>query len=102
MSSNQAPAPLTPLTKDGPPAAPFTRGQIIRRMLSALLIWLVANLVVFVGVSFLVFVLLSSLGPIQGDEAFTLAVLCAIPAALTASGLLAGRKIYFTLAKREH
>lgn len=97
----ETPPSLTPLTQDKPISTGSTRQQIVGRVLVALLIWLAANLVVFVATSFLAFILLNSLGLAQEQEAFTLSILCAIPLALTVSGLLAGRKIYFTLTKRE-
>jgi hypothetical protein len=95
---NETP-PLTPLTKNESASAPLSGRQVAEKMAVAILIWLVTNIIVFVAASFLIFILLSSTGAAQEQEAFTLAILCAIPLALTASGLLAGRRIYYTLSR---
>jgi len=89
MSAQQ---PQTPPTLSLP--------QLIWRMTKAVVIWLLANLVTFIVVSFLVFSILGSLGQFNPDEAFTLAVICAIPAALTVSSLIVGRKLIYLAWKR--
>ena len=74
--------------------------QLIWRITKAVFIWLLANLVTFIVVSFLLFIILGSVEQINPDEAFTLAVVCAIPAALTVSSLIAGRKLIHLAWKR--
>jgi hypothetical protein len=74
--------------------------QMIWRMTKAVVIWLLVNLVTFVLVSFVVFSLLSSQEKANPDEAFTLAVICAIPAALIVSSLVVGRKLIYLAWKR--
>jgi hypothetical protein len=59
-----------------------------------------ANLVTFVVVSFVVFSILGSQEQVNPDEAFTVAVVCAIPAALTVSSVVAGRKLIYLAWKR--
>ena len=63
------------------------------RLFKAVLIWLLINMIIFVIVSFLAFSLLSSLGMANPNEAFTLALICAIPAALIVSSLVAVRML---------
>ena len=75
------------------PSLSLSLPQVLWRTFKAIILWLVANLITFVIVSFIAFTLLSSLGLAAPDEAFTLAVVCAIPAALTVSSLVAGRKL---------
>jgi hypothetical protein len=97
-------APLTPLTKpeDKPDSTPLPPGKFALRLLAAVFIWLVANLVTFILVAFIIFMLLAGPGAFDPDFAFTLSILCAIPPALTVSSLLAGRKIFYTISKRYH
>ena len=97
-------SPLTPLTKpeDKPAELPLPPGKLALRLVVAVLIWLAANLVTFVVVAFLIFMLLAGPGAFDPDFAFTLAILCAIPPALTVSSLLAGRRIFYTISKRYH
>jgi hypothetical protein len=73
---------------------------MIWRMAKAVFIWLLANLVTFVVVSFVVFSILGSQEQVNPDEAFTVAVVCAIPAALTVSSVVAGRKLIYLAWKR--
>ena len=79
---------------------PLSLPQLIWRMTKAVAIWIVANLVTFIVVSFLLFNILGSMDQVNTDEAFTLAVTCAIPAALTVSSLIAGRKLIHLAWKR--
>ena len=74
-------------------AHPVSLPQFLWRLFMAVLIWLLLNLVIFVIVSFIAFSLLNLLGMANPDEAFTLAIACAIPSALTVSSLVAGRKL---------
>jgi hypothetical protein len=74
--------------------------RLIWRMVIAVTIWLVANLVTFLAVSFLIFMILGSLGVAEDEELFSLAVMCAIPAALTVSSLIAGRKLIYLAMQR--
>jgi len=102
--------PLTPLTRKdqgqtaqpapgtGPANLPFR--QVAGRMLGAVLVWLVVNLVVFAGASFLVFMLLGSLGMAQGEDLFRVSILCATPLALIASAYAAGRRIAPLITRR--
>ena len=85
-----------------PPQTPpqLSLSQLIWRMTKAVAIWIVANLVTFIVVSFLLFNILGSMDQVNTDEAFTLAVTCAIPAALTVSSLIAGRKLIHLAWKR--
>jgi hypothetical protein len=79
---------------------PLSLAQLLWRIFKAVILWLFANLVTFVAVSFIVFSLLSALGLTNPDDAFALAVVCAIPAALTMSSLIAGRKLIHLAWKR--
>jgi hypothetical protein len=79
---------------------PLSLAQVMWRMFKAVILWLFANLITFLAVSFLAFSLLSALGLADPDEAFALAVVCAIPAALTVSSLIAGRKLIHLAWKR--
>ena len=74
--------------------------QLLWRILKVVIIWLLANLITFLTVSFITFSLLNALGLVNPDEAFTLAVVCAIPAALTVSSLVAGRKLIHLAGRR--
>ena len=67
--------------------------KFLWRIFKVVVIWLFVNLIIFGIVSFIAFSLLNALGMTDPDEAFTLAVICAIPAALTVSSLVAGRKL---------
>lgn len=75
------------------PSLQLSLPQVLWRTFKAIIIWLIANLITFIAVSFIAFTLVSALGLAAPDEAFTLAVVCAIPAALTVSSLVAGRKL---------
>ena len=75
------------------PLQPLSPPQLLWRLLKAVVIWLFLNLITFLAVSFIAFSLLNALGMANPDEAFTLAVVCAIPAALTVSSLVSGRKL---------
>jgi hypothetical protein len=81
---------------------PIRLPQFLWRLFIAVLIWLVINLVIFVFVSFITFSLLSSPGMADQDRAFTLALACAIPSALTVSSLVAVRKLIPTLWRQNH
>jgi hypothetical protein len=74
-------------------AHPVSLPQFLWRLFIAVLIWLLVNLIIFGIVSFIAFSLLSSPGMADPNEAFTLALVCAIPAALTVSSLVAVRKL---------
>lgn len=74
--------------------------QLVWRIFKSVLLWLLANLLTFVVVSFIAFSVLNALGLANADEAFTLAVICAIPAALTVSSLVAGRRLIRLAWKR--
>ncbi len=105
---SQPEPPLTPLTRSDErrsterptSGAPLPPGKAALRLVGAILIWLAANLLTFLVVSFLVFALFAGTGMFDPDAAFTLAVLCAIPPALTVSSLLAGRKIFYIVSNR--
>lgn len=84
---------------DTPPPA-LSLPQLLWRMIKSVLLWLLANLLTFFLVSFIAFSLLTALGLANPDEAFTLAVICAIPAALTVSSLIAGRRLIHLAWKR--
>lgn len=75
------------------PEPPLSLPQLLWRIFKALLLWLLVNLLTFIGVSFIAFSLLSAAGLTTADDAFTLAVICAIPAALMVSSLVAGRRL---------
>jgi hypothetical protein len=79
---------------------PLSLAQVMWRTFKAVILWLLANLITFIAVSFIVFSLLSALGLADPDEAFALAIVCAIPAALTVSSLIAGRKLIPLVWKR--
>jgi hypothetical protein len=83
-----------------PTPTPISLPQLLWRIFKAVILWISVNLVTFVAVSFTVFILLSALGLSDPDEAFSLAVVCAIPAALTVSSLVAGRKLIYLAWKR--
>lgn len=85
-------------TSQTPP--PLSLAQVLWRMFKAIILWLVANLITFLVVSFIAFTLVSALGMANPDEAFALAVICAIPAALMVSSLIAGRKLIYLAWKR--
>jgi hypothetical protein len=74
-------------------AHPVSLPQFLWRLFIAVLIWLLVNLIIFGIVSFIAFSLLSSPGMADPNEALTLALVCAIPAALTVSSLVAVRKL---------
>jgi hypothetical protein len=74
-------------------APPTSLPQFLWHLFIAVLIWLLINLVIFVMVSFIAFSLLSLPGMADPDQAFTLALACAIPSALTVSSLVAIRKL---------
>lgn len=85
-------------TTPAPPA--LSLPQMIWRMAKAIFLWLLANLVTFVAVSFAVFMILGAQENFNPDEAFTLAVICAIPAALIVSSVVTGRKLIYLAWKR--
>lgn len=88
--------PLTPLTKpdDKPSRAPLiSHGQLGRHILIVLLTFLGVNLAVFIGISFIVFVVLMTVDNSVPDEAFLTSVLCGAPPALIAGSLVAMRKL---------
>ena len=85
-------------TPQTPP--PLSLPQLLWRMFKAVILWMFANLIAFLAVSFITFTLVSALGLANPDEAFTLAVICAIPAALTVSSMVAGRKLIYLAWKR--
>ncbi len=86
------PAPTPPSTISPP--------RLVGRILVAVIIWLAANLITFLVVSFVIFIVLGSMGMAQNEELFTLSVVCAIPAALTVSSLVAGRKLIHLTVQR--
>jgi hypothetical protein len=81
--------PEAPLHSEQPLSLP----QLLWRIFKAVLLWLLVNLLTFVVVSFVAFSLLNAAGLTTADDAFTLAVICAIPAALMVSSLVAGRRL---------
>jgi hypothetical protein len=72
---------------------PLSLAQVVWRTFIAIILWLLINLIIFLIVSFIAFSLLSSLGQTNPDQAFSLAMVCAIPAALTVSSLIVGRRL---------
>jgi hypothetical protein len=68
----------------------------------AVIIWLFINLIIFVIVSFLAFILINAQGMANPDDAFTLALACAIPSALITSSLVAVRKLIPRLWRPDH
>lgn len=99
--SSTPPAPIADLASG---VSPFRAergrprlGRLLAQVALNLLIWLAANLLTFLGVSFLVFVVLNLMGAARDEYAFTYALLCAIPAALTVSSYVTGRRIIHLL-----
>jgi hypothetical protein len=85
--------PLQPLTKPEPARRPSRTALLVRRTLVNLLIWLGLNLLTFTLTSFVVFVTFNATRLAEAEAAFTYSLLCAIPVALTVSGVTVARRV---------
>lgn len=101
---SEASTPPAPIADLASGVSPFragrrrpTPGWMLAQVALNLVIWLAANLLTFIGVSFLVFVVLNLMGAARDEAAFTYALLCAIPSALTVSSYVTGRRIIHLL-----